>query len=62
MYIGWWAIPLLVTIVAYALAAIAFKDRYQSSFIDFTPLDFIFCYGAATLVVLFAWLIYFIFN
>ncbi len=62
MYVGWWAIPLLITVVAYVLANIAFKNRYQSDFIDFTPLDFIFFYGAATIVVLFVWLIYFIFN
>ncbi len=51
---GWWAIPLVITILAYGIAF----------FIDVRPYDFpalrIFLNMVATIVALSSWLIYFI--
>lgn len=50
--IGWWAIPTVVTVAIWFWAA----TRPFGSGLDITP---IFNLGAAIIVTLFAWLVYF---
>ena len=62
MYVGWWAIPALITIIAYGVALKITSDDYKTggSFIDLTPLTFLISISVATVVSLIPWLIYFI--
>ena len=65
--LGWWLIPLLVTLVSFGLAwwlSVTPGTEFDSlSFIPFgLMIDIVygvFCFGGATIISLIAWVIYF---
>ena len=59
--LGWWAIPLLFTIICFSVAYFKSKDKHPHGDFDFASgFIVIINFGLAMILSLVSWLIYFI--